>query len=115
MGILQKICCFFLLTKLFLYLCPDEKYEAYLALLLEWTLFFMIITSIFGSNYLSDSLQRGQKVWEEIQKQMHSGEVLGEQETIEEIIRQTLDEEVLREMQQNEGFEKTQHYGQETP
>lgn len=50
MTLVNRIFGCFLFAKFFLYLCPDEKYKPFLSLLLEWSLMFLIVTSILGMN-----------------------------------------------------------------
>ena len=43
MDLLQKLCCFFILAKIVLQMCPSEKYEKYLQVLVTWMLYAMIL------------------------------------------------------------------------
>lgn len=101
MTILQKICCYFLLAKLFLYLCPDEKYEAYFSLLLEWTLLFVIVFSVIGSNQASDVLERGQILWNEMLMAAEDGKQELTDEALADYIERLFDEEVINQIKED--------------
>lgn len=100
MTILQKICCYFLLAKLFLYLCPDEKYESYLSLLLEWTLVLLIVGSVAGAGRMGVSLERGELIWQEILAAVEEGKSQMSEEDMEKYIENSFDEAVVSQMQQ---------------
>ena len=56
MDLLQKLCCFFILAKIVLQMCPSEKYEKYLQVLVTWMLYAMILLPLLGKGR-TDSLQ----------------------------------------------------------
>lgn len=63
MDLLQKLCCFFVLAKIVLQMCPSEKYEKYLQVLVTWMLYAMILLPLLGKGK-TDSLQN----WQQFQK-----------------------------------------------
>ena len=63
MDLLQKLCCFFVLAKIVLQMCPSEKYEKYLQVLVIWMLYAMILLPLLGKGK-TDSLQN----WQQFQK-----------------------------------------------
>ena len=64
MDLLQKLCCFFVLAKIILQMCPSEKYEKYLQVLVTWMLYAMILLPLLGKGR-TDSLQN----WKQFQKE----------------------------------------------
>ena len=64
MDLLQKLCCFFVLAKIILQMCPSEKYEKYLQVLVTWMLYAMILLPLLGKGR-TDSLQD----WKQFQKE----------------------------------------------
>ena len=67
MDLLQKLCCFFILAKLVLQMCPSEKYEKYLQVLVTWMLYAMILLPLLGKGR-TDSLQNWQQFRKEYEK-----------------------------------------------
>ena len=63
MDLLQKLCCFFVLAKIVLQMCPSEKYEKYLQVLVTWMLYAVILLPLLGKEK-TDSLQN----WQQFQK-----------------------------------------------
>ena len=64
---LQKLCCFFILAKIVLQMCPSEKYEKYLQVLVTWMLYAMILLPLLGKGR-TDSLQNRQQFRKEYEK-----------------------------------------------
>ena len=64
---LQKLCCFFILAKIVLQMCPSEKYENYLQVLVTWMLYAMILLPLLGKGR-ADSLQNWQQFRKEYEK-----------------------------------------------
>ena len=67
MDLLQKLCCFFVLAKIVLQMCPSEKYEKYLQVLVTWMLYAMILLPLLGKGR-ADSLQNWQQFRKEYEK-----------------------------------------------
>lgn len=67
MDLLQKLCCFFILAKIVLQMCPSEKYEKYLQVLVTWMLYAMILLPLLGKGR-ADSLQDWQQFRKEYEK-----------------------------------------------
>ena len=67
MDLLQKLCCFFILAKIVLQMCPSEKYEKYLQVLVTWMLYAMILLPLLGKGR-TDSLQNWQQFRKEYEK-----------------------------------------------
>ena len=67
MDLLQKLCCFFILAKIVLQMCPSEKYEKYLQVLVTWMLYAMILLPLLGRGR-ADSLQNWQQFRKEYEK-----------------------------------------------
>lgn len=67
MDLLQKLCCFFVLAKIVLQMCPSEKYEKYLQVLVTWMLYAMILLPLLGKGK-TDSLQNWQQFQKEYEK-----------------------------------------------
>lgn len=67
MDLLQKLCCFFVLAKIVLQMCPSEKYEKYLQVLVTWMLYAMILLPLLGRGK-TDSLQNWQQFQKEYEK-----------------------------------------------
>ena len=67
MDLLQKLCCFFILAKIVLQMCPSEKYEKYLQVLVTWMLYAMILLPLLGKGR-ADSLQNWQQFRKEYEK-----------------------------------------------
>lgn len=86
MSLLQKVCCFFLFGKMLLYLCPDEKYEAYYGLLLEWSMFALIFVPLLAGGSGGEKFDKARQIWEDIvQEAAQHGEEVMEQELEEKI------------------------------
>ena len=68
MDLLQKLCCFFILAKIVLQMCPSEKYEKYLQVLVTWMLYAMILLPLLGKGR-ADSLQN----WQQFRKEYEKG------------------------------------------
>ena len=64
---LQKLCCFFILAKIVLQMCPSEKYEKYLQVLVTWMLYAMILLPLLGKGR-ADSRQNWQQFRKEYEK-----------------------------------------------
>ena len=64
---LQKLCCFFILAKIVLQMCPSEKDEKYLQVLVTWMLYAMILLPLLGKGR-ADSLQNWQQFRKEYEK-----------------------------------------------
>lgn len=64
MDLLQKLCCFFILAKMVLQMCPSEKY---LQVLVTWMLYAMILLPLLGKGR-ADSLQNWQQFRKEYEK-----------------------------------------------
>lgn len=64
---LQKLCCFFILAKIVLQMCPSEKYEKYLQVLVTWMLYAMILLPLLGKGR-TDSLRNWQQFRKEYEK-----------------------------------------------
>ena len=64
---LQKLCCFFILAKIVLQMCPSEKYEKYLQVLVTWMLYAMILLPLLEKER-TDSLQNWQQFRKEYEK-----------------------------------------------
>lgn len=121
MSVLQKVCCFFLLGKMLLYLCPDQKYEAYYGLLLQWTLLAILILPLLAKGEGERMLVEAQEMWETWQDEMgkvREGALEEEvrmitQETTQQYIR--LHRDAVEEMYGEEaGKDDTGLYGDET-
>ena len=67
MDLLQKLCCFFILAKIVLQMCPSEKYEKYLQVLVTWMLYAMILLPLLEKGR-TDSLQNWQQFRKEYEK-----------------------------------------------
>ena len=67
MDLLQKLCCLFILAKIVLQMCPSEKYEKYLQVLVTWMLYAMILLPPLGKGR-TDSLQNWQQFRKEYEK-----------------------------------------------
>ena len=67
MDLLQRLCCFFILAKIVLQMCPSEKYEKYLQVLVTWMLYAMILLPLLGKGR-TDSLQNWQQFRKEYEK-----------------------------------------------
>lgn len=67
MDLLQKLCCFFALAKIVLQMCPSEKYEKYLQVLVTWMLYAMILLPLLGRGK-TESLQNWQQFQKEYEK-----------------------------------------------
>ena len=67
MDLLQKLCCFFILAKIVLQMCPSEKYEKYLQVLVTWMLYAIILLPLLGQGR-TDSLQNWQQFRKEYEK-----------------------------------------------
>ena len=67
MDLLQKLCCFFILAKIVLQMCPSEKYKKYLQVLVTWMLYAMILLPLLGKGR-TDSLQNWQQFRKEYEK-----------------------------------------------
>ena len=67
MDLLQKLCCFFVLAKIALQMCPSEKYEKYLQVLVTWMLYAMILLPLLGKGR-TDSLENWQQFQKEYEK-----------------------------------------------
>lgn len=67
MDLLQKLCCFFVLAKIILQMCPSKKYEKYLQVLVTWMLYAMILLPLLGKGR-TDSLQNWQQFRKEYEK-----------------------------------------------
>ena len=67
MDLLQKLCCYFILAKIVLQMCPSEKYEKYLQVLVTWMLYAMILLPLLGKGR-ADSLQNWQQFRKEYEK-----------------------------------------------
>ncbi len=61
---LEKICCFFILARLFLHMCPNEKYEKYLGVLTTWVAFSLFLTPFLEENFLEKGKEQWEMYWE---------------------------------------------------
>lgn len=100
MQYLEKLCCFFVFARIFLHMCPNEKYEKYVSALISWIAF-----CIFLSPFLSgDMFIQSYEIWEGNWK-LQAEKQIGA--TMEDIKRQSEQaaEQIVEEIEQQEVYE----------
>lgn len=104
MKYLEKICCFFIFARIFLHMCPDEKYEKYLSALIEWIAFCLFLLPFISGEVFSGNWQRWENKWQE---QMNSSfeETVGEFEEKGEEAARELAEEAVEEVEKERNEE----------
>lgn len=99
MQYLEKVCCFFIFARVFLHMCPNEKYEKYLSALTSWIAF-----CIFLSPFLSgDMFRQSYELWEENWKTRVESQI----GVTADDIAQTSElaaEQILKEVEQEDGI-----------
>lgn len=101
MQYLEKVCCFFVFARVFLHMCPNEKYEKYLSALTSWIAF-----CIFLSPFLSgDMFRQSYEMWEDNWKLRLESQI---GVTAEDITKETEQaaEQILEEIEQEEGMKE---------
>ena len=101
MQYLEKVCCFFVFARVFLHMCPNDKYEKYLSALTSWIAF-----CIFLSPFLSgDMFRQSYHMWEEHWKNRMESQVAV---TADEIAKETerAAEQIVEEAMQEEGIKE---------
>ena len=51
MGYMEKICCFFVFARVFLHMCPGEKYEKYIRVLTGWVALGIFLSPFLTGNW----------------------------------------------------------------
>lgn len=64
MQYLEKICCFFVLARIFLHMCPNEKYEKYLSALTSWIAFCIFLSPFLSGDIVRDSHEKWEREWQ---------------------------------------------------
>ena len=117
MDLLQKLCCFFILAKIVLQMCPSEKYEKYLQVLVTWMLYAMILLPLLGKGK-TDSLQN----WQQFQKAYEKSfaERMTDIDQMlsvpkEEDLQEDLTDSVLQKMQEAQSAEQEKQNAEQEP
>ncbi len=63
MRYLGKICCFFIFARIFLHMCPNEKYEKYLNALTSWIAFLIFLSPFLSGDFLDESCAMWEREW----------------------------------------------------
>lgn len=111
MQYLEKVCCFFVFARIFLHMCPNEKYEKYVSALISWIAF-----CIFLSPFLSgDMFRQSYEMWEEnwkTQTEKQIGVTMDEIAAGSEAAAEQIVEEINREegIAEESGEEKREIY-----
>ncbi len=63
MQYMQKICCFFIFARVFLHMCPSEKYEKYINALTGWVALCVFLSPFLSTDMLSQSYEAFEKEW----------------------------------------------------
>lgn len=64
MRYLEKVCCFFVFARVFLHMCPNEKYEKYLSGLTSWIAFCIFLSPFLSGDMLWESYEMRNSGWE---------------------------------------------------
>ncbi|MBU5430300.1 hypothetical protein KQI22_09540 [Kineothrix sp. MSJ-39] len=117
MDLLQKLCCFFVLAKIVLQMCPSEKYEKYLQVLVTWMLYAMILLPLLGKGK-TDSLQNWQQFQKEYEKSFEERMTDIDQMLSvpkEEDLQADLTDSVLQKMQEVQNAEQEKQNAEQEP
>ena len=117
MDLLQKLCCFFVLAKIVLQMCPSEKYEKYLQVLVSWMLYAMILLPLLGKGK-TDSLQNWQQFQKEYEKSFEERMTDIDQMLSvpkEEDLQADLTDSVLQKMQEVQNAEQEKQNAEQEP
>lgn len=64
MEYLEKICCFFILARVFLHMCPNEIYEKYLSALTSWVAFCIFLSPFLSGDLFWENYRTWEEKWE---------------------------------------------------
>lgn len=64
MEYLEKVCCFFIFARIFLHMCPSEKYEAYLSALISWVAFCIVLSPLLSGEAFAESYRAWEEEWD---------------------------------------------------
>ena len=64
MQYLEKICCFFVFARIFLHMCPNDKYEKYVSVLTGWIAFCVFMSPILSDDIFRESYETWNRTWE---------------------------------------------------
>ncbi len=64
MQYLEKVCCFFVFARIFLHMCPNEKYEKYLGVLTSWIALCIFLSPFLTGDMFWESYDAWEKRWE---------------------------------------------------
>lgn len=64
MQYLEKICCFLIFARIFLHMCPSEKYEKYLSALTGWIALCIFLSPFLSGDMFRESYETWEKKWE---------------------------------------------------
>lgn len=93
MPYLEKICCFFIFAKVFLHMCPNEKYEKYVSALTGWVAICLFLSPFLAGDMFEQSYELWQTQWQSRIERAWEGE--NEQITKEsEAIAERLSEDI---------------------
>lgn len=97
MQYLEKVCCFFVFARIFLHMCPNDKYEKYLSALTSGIAF-----CIFLSPFLSgDMFRQSYELWDENWKQQVESRIGVTADELAEQSKQVA-EQMVEEMEEEE-------------
>ena len=111
MQYLEKVCCFFVFARVFLHMCPNEKYEKYLSALTSWIAFCIFLSPFLSGDMLRESYEMWNNGWE--QQIAESAQIsVQELETASEEAAAEIAEEAYEEMEDEIGKGSMKEDGQ---
>ncbi len=63
MQYLEKICCFFVFARIFLHMCPNEKYEKYVSALTSWIAFCIFLSPLLSGDLFVQTYDDWEQNW----------------------------------------------------
>ncbi len=64
MHYIEKICCFFIFARIFLHMCPNEKYEKYISALTGWVAFFLFLSPFLSGEWSKQNYEMWNEQWQ---------------------------------------------------
>lgn len=97
MAYLEKICCFFVLARVFLHMCPNEKYEKYVSALTSWIAFCIFLSPFLSGAQFAQTYEAWEQNWEaQLQIGVTAEELEEESErAAEQIVEEMVEEDEM--------------------
>lgn len=111
MQYLEKVCCFFVFARVFLHMCPNDKYEKYLSALTSWIAFCIFLSPFLSGDMFRQSYEMWEENWKtqaELQIGVTADDIARGSELAAEQIVEEIEPEDYKEKEEEESREEKQ-------